>query len=161
MVNNLKIDKILNDRKYIECIYELINDKILSLENFSHHKKTTRLRHSLKVSYLNYRICTFLKLDARSAARAGLLHDLFFYETKSYNKKLYGKNHFRQHPKTALQNAVSMFEINQTEQDIILHHMWPATISLPQSPEGIVTMLVDKYCTLTDIFDMFKKNSRL
>lgn len=157
----MDIYKILNDKKYIECIHELINDKILSLDNFTHHKNTTRLRHCLKVSYLNYRICRFLRLDARSAARAGLLHDLFFYETKSYNKKLYGKNHFRQHPKTALENAVSMFEINSIEKDIILTHMWPATLTLPRSFEGFITMLVDKYCTVTDILGSSQKKSRL
>ena len=147
----MTINKILKDKLYIEYISDLINDKTLKLETFAHHKYTTRLRHSLYVSYCNYIICKFLKLDAKSAARAGLLHDFFFYDRKDFDKNVYKHNHFSAHPKIALENASQDFEINKKEADIILKHMWPVTFTLPRYRESLIIIMVDKYCAIMEL----------
>ena len=40
------------------------------------------LHHSVLVSYWSWRVCRRLGLDARAAARGGLLHDLYLYDSK-------------------------------------------------------------------------------
>lgn len=157
----MKIKKLLNDRIYLAYIHDLINDQTLSLERFVHHHHTTRLRHCLNVSYRNYKICRLLKLDARSAARAGLLHDFFFYECSDYDKSDDGKGHLRAHPEIANKNASSVFDITPKESDIILKHMWPITLRLPQCKESVVIIIVDKYCALLEAFRLKNKSSRI
>lgn len=157
----MKTTKILNDRLYLEYIHDLINEKTLSLENFIHHKHTTRLRHCLNVSYKNYRICKKLSLDARSAARAGLLHDYFFHERKEFNKITDGAGHMKEHPEIALNNASKIFPINKKESDIILCHMWPVTHRSPNYAESVIIILVDKICAISEILRFKCKKSRL
>ncbi len=74
---------------YISDIFE--NEEIQKLGKFTHHIYTTRLQHSLNVSYYNYLICKFFRLNAVAAARAGLMHDMFYYNRKEYIKEN-GKN---------------------------------------------------------------------
>ncbi len=157
----MNVKKLLNDRIYLGYIHDLINDQTLSLEQFVHHHHTTRLRHCLNVSYRNYKICRFFKLDARSAARAGLLHDFFFYDRCNYDKANEGKGHLRAHPEIANKNASSTFKITPKESDIILKHMWPITLKLPQCKESVVIIFVDKYCALLEAFRLKLKSSRI
>ena len=46
--------------------------------------------------------------------------------------------------------------LNEKEKDIITKHMWPVTIQFPKSIEGFVLTFVDKYCALSETFDVFK-----
>ena len=59
--------------------------------------------------------------DYRSAARAGLLHDLFFYDWRT--KKAIRSNHAAWHPWVAYDNAKKITELNKVETDAILKHM--------------------------------------
>lgn len=69
--------KNLAEIAYYECIKDIIeSEEIIKLKNITHHISTTRFQHCLNVSYYNYVICGKLGLDAVSAARAGLMHDL-------------------------------------------------------------------------------------
>lgn len=157
----MKVSRIINDREYLAYIYDLLTDQTLSLENYVHHHHTTRLRHCLNVSYRNYRICTLLGFDARAAARAGLLHDFFFYERKNYDKKITGKGHMSGHPEIALNNASEVFNITQKETDIILSHMWPLSVHMPHFRESVVIIIVDKYCALLEGLRIKSKASRI
>lgn len=65
--------------------------------------------------------------------------------------------------KKACENACKIFDLNEKEKDIIIKHMWPVTVAFPNSIEGFVLTLVDKYCALTESFDvlqtrLFKKD---
>ena len=106
------------------------NETVQSLHNFKHHYGSNRYELSLSLAYYTYKICKFLGLDHVSAARAGLLHDLFLYDCE--NSETRPQNHIREHPKTALKNATQLFTLNEVEKDIILKHMWPVTSSVPQ-----------------------------
>ena len=78
--------KDLKQQLYYEFVADLLESKsVQDLKQYRHHIKTTRFQHSLNVSYYNYLICKFFHWDAVSAARAGLLHDLYFYETADYD----------------------------------------------------------------------------
>lgn len=92
-------------------------------------RRTTCLRHSINVSYLSYLFCKKHGLDARAAARGGLLHDLFLYDWHFYRRRKGERLHGFEHPKKALANASAMFSLTWKEREIILRHMWPLTIT--------------------------------
>lgn len=135
--------------------YDLIADLIASqevqgLKNYRHHIMTTRFQHCLNVSYYNYKICRFFKLDADSAAVAGLLHDLYYYDTKEYTSQKPEIKHSRNHPQRALQNAEKIIPLNDRERDMISKHMWPVTLARPRYAETYLITLVDKYCAMIE-----------
>lgn len=135
--------------EFLEIINDiLINDDVQKLTLFKHHYGYTRLEHSLSVAYYSYIVCKFLHLDYKSIARAGLLHDLFFYDCE--NKLTRPKRHINVHPKIALKNAEDLFILNDKEKDIILKHMWPLTPIPPKYLESFIITFVDKYCALKE-----------
>ena len=135
--------------KFLEIINDILTNKsIQNLKLYKHHYAYTRLEHCLSVSYYTYVICKFLHLDYKSAARAALLHDLFFYDCE--DKISRPKNHIKNHPKIALENANKLFNLNKKEQDIILKHMWPLTFSPPKYLESFIVTIVDKYCAFKE-----------
>ena len=79
--------------EFYECIKDLASHPIVQeMKNYIQHGTTTCYQHCLSVAYYNYKICRRLGLDARSAARAGMLHDLFLYDWHDHAKKT--GNHF-------------------------------------------------------------------
>lgn len=148
------INYAINTKENTEFIYiisEIINNpRVQEMKNFRQHYDTSCFEHCLEVSYISYRICKKLGFDYVSTARAGLLHDLFLYDWRDSKKKLnLEKYHAFIHPKIALDNASKLFELNDTEKDIILKHMWPVTFfSFPKYKESFIITLVDKYSAL-------------
>ena len=139
----------MKKEKFLEIINDILaNKSIQNLKLYKHHYAYTRLEHCLSVSYYTYVICKFLHLDYKSAARAALLHDLFFYDCE--DKISRPKNHIKNHPKIALENANKLFNLNKKEQDIILKHMWPLTFSPPKNLESFIVTIVDKYCAFKE-----------
>ena len=140
---------LMKKEKFLEIINDILaNKSIQNLKLYKHHYAYTRLEHCLSVSYYTYVICKFLHLDYKSAARAALLHDLFFYDCE--DKLSRPKNHIKNHPKIALENANKLFNLNKKEQDIILKHMWPLTFSPPKYLESFIVTIVDKYCAFKE-----------
>ena len=140
---------LMKKEKFLEIINDILaNKSIQNLKLYKHHYAYTRLEHCLSVSYYTYVICKFLHLDYKSAARAALLHDLFFYDCE--DKISRHKNHIKNHPKIALENANKLFNLNKKEQDIILKHMWPLTFSPPKYLESFIVTIVDKYCAFKE-----------
>ncbi len=143
--------KDLTDSEYYTLIADLLErEEIRNLRNFRHHIMTTRFQHCLNVSYYNYKLCKALRLDAESAARAGLLHDLYFYDTKEYTRSSPAVRHSKHHPEIALQNAEKLLELNQKERDMIANHMFPMTFTMPKYAETYLITLVDKYCAVIE-----------
>ncbi|MGN0648903.1 MAG: HAD family hydrolase [Oscillospiraceae bacterium] len=138
--------------EYYELVKDLLNDRsILDLMNYQHHKCTTRFQHSLNVSYYNYLICRKLHLDVRAGARAGLFHDLFFYDRKEHTPVKGEGWHGVGHPKVAFFNTSELFSIDQREGDMILKHMWPLTLAFPRYRETYVITFVDKFCAVAEV----------
>ena len=131
-----------------ECIEDLARHPVvLRMKLYPHHGSTNCYQHCMNVAYYNYKICTFMHLDAVSAARAGMLHDLFLYDWHTHAKKTGDRFHGLTHPKTAYKNACKFWELNRVEKDIILTHMWPLNFfRFPKTKEGWITVLTDKYC---------------
>lgn len=136
--------------------YEVIRDiaehpVVLQMKEFPHHCDTSCYDHCLHVAYYNYCICKSLHLDARSAARAGMLHDLFLYDWRTHARETGEHFHAMTHPRAALLNAEKYFELNDLEREIILKHMWPVTLPIPMNPEVLVIAYTDKYCGFVEI----------
>lgn len=147
-----------DDKEYEKCVDDLIyNEIVLSMKNFIQHSDISCFQHSIAVSYNSYLICKLLGFDYRSAARGGLLHDLFLYDWH-ITKPEEGLHGFT-HPAAALKNADKYFVLNELEKDIIQKHMWPLTIKLPKYKESFVIVFVDKYCAILEILKLGKKYS--
>lgn len=142
-----------NDHEYMEIVEDLLKNKeLLKLDKITHHHFTTRLVHSIFVSYVSYKITKARGLDYVSTARAGLLHD-FFLEEREDIAMLGMGSHNAAHPKIALKNAKKVTEINDLEKDIILKHMFLCTMSLrvPKYRESFIVSMVDKYCAFQEV----------
>ena len=77
----------LNDKRYMECVYDIMdNEKFQEMDKYIQHGTTTTLEHCISVSYISYKICKYYNFDYISAARGGLLHDLFLYDWHTHSK---------------------------------------------------------------------------
>ena len=143
--------KNIMESEYYQLIADLVKlEEVQNLKLFRHHIMTNRFQHCLNVSYYNYQLCRFFRLDADSAARAGLLHDLYFYETKQYCQEKHEKGHCAHHPCVALENAEKLIRLNDKERDMIVNHMWPMTSELPKYAETWLITIADKYAAVLE-----------
>ncbi len=156
-------------RPYENEYYEITKDifeheEFNLLKDYFHHNSSI-YEHVKEVAYLSYRICKYLKLDYRSAARGALLHDYFFYDWRDHDEPHLHREKFHgiEHPKIALSNAKKTFSLNKIEEDIIRKHMWPLTAMPPKYKESFIVSFADKYLSSREFVDEFKKriNKRL
>lgn len=146
---NLKDLEDLLAVEYMSCVWDIIdNEKVEKLDNYEQHCHTSRLQHSVNVSYYSFLICRLLGWDYRSAARAGLLHDLFYYDWRV--TKGNRSSHASWHPRVAYDNAKKICSLNKVEKDAILKHMWPCTFVPPRYKESYVVTFVDKVCAVME-----------
>ena len=146
------IEHCKENKEYFEFVKDLLDSEIVGeMKNFTHHYSTTCYQHCLNVSYYNYLVCKKLGLNARSAARAGMLHDLFLYDWRENSRKKGELPHGFTHPRVALKNAKEHFEIGKLEEDMISCHMWPLTIKLPRYAESYVIVVIDKYAAVLEL----------
>ena len=136
---------IYNDEIYMDIVKDIIeNEMVQEMKQYRQHFNVSCFDHCLYVSYNLYLLCKKHKLDYASAARAGLVHDLFLYD---WRKRQEGRKglHAYTHPRTAYENAKTIFNLNKKEKDIILKHMWPVTLGIPRYKETFLMTYVDKY----------------
>ena len=144
-------EKNYSNKEFLEIIKPLIeNHTVQEMRNYRQHFKTNCFDHCFLVSFYCYCICKKLHLDFVSAARAGMLHDLFLYDWREKsNRKGF---HAFTHGKSACQNACKLFDLNEKEKNMISTHMWPVTFSIPKSLEGLILTFVDKFCAIKESF---------
>lgn len=151
-----------DNKTLIEIDYKKLFDEVLRstcrnsrfYETMNHiqHGNTTVYEHCISVAYNSYRLALFLKLpvNERALIRGALLHDYFLYDwhKNDHPHRLHGFFH----PKLALQNAEEDFILSEVEKDVIIKHMFPLTPIPPKCVEGILVCLVDKMCSIYEIF---------
>jgi uncharacterized protein len=125
------------------------------LKNYTQHHHSNRLEHSINVSFASYKIAKKLKLDYRSTARGGLLHDLFYYDWRTTKFDL--GTHAYIHPRIALRNAEHITQLNKVEKDIIIKHMFGATIAPPKYLESWIVSIVDDYEAEHEFFKPYRQ----
>lgn len=137
------------DQAYMQIIADIKDHPFVTdLAYFKQHVHGNRLTHSYLVSYMAYKVAKALGWDYKACARAGLLHDLFYYRP---GEVTFSKGtHLRNHPKIALINARVVTDLSPVEEDIILKHMWLATPHFPRYKESYVVTFVDKYIATED-----------
>jgi len=135
--------------EFYDCIKELLEiEDVKNLDKYVQHFNTSRLQHSINVSYYTFLACKKLGLDYRSGARGALLHDLYLYDWRQERQP--EGYHAKAHPKVALRNAKKNIELNQIEIDAIVKHMWPLTFERPRYKEALLVCMLDKYCALLE-----------
>lgn len=137
---------------YLTCVADLMDHPaVRSMEALPQHAKGfSCFHHSVLVSYWSWRVSALLGLDARAAARGGLLHDLYLYDWTS-QRAPNGKWHGTEHPKEALRNASALFQLSAIERDVIVKHMWPLTLAPYRYWESCIVSCVDKACAVAEL----------
>ena len=145
---------------YLSCVGELLDSPpVQAMRGIRHHPGVSCYAHSVAVSYLAWRLARRWGADPRSAARAGLLHDLYLYDPRALPA-------WRQcfaHPRSAARNAAALTGgLTPAEENAILAHMWPLS---PRRPRGRVAAAVcaaDKLCFVAELARLWRKlGSRL
>lgn len=138
-------------QEFHSCIEDLLEeDNVMELVNFSQHLNTTRLQHSINVSYYTFLWCKKLGLSYYEGARAGLLHDLYLYNWKNKEQPIKGR-HSVVHPQVALVTAKEIVEVTPIMEDAIVKHMWPMSMQIPKYKESWILTAADKYCAISEI----------
>ena len=152
------------DSEYLSLIQNILDDpEFKKLGLYTQHLKTTRLMHSINVSYISWMIARKFGLDECAAARAGLLHDFFLYGYGEKDKRDFHSCMAFDHPKTAARNSQERFDISEKERLAILSHMFPHG-PLPTSREAWIISCADKLCATMELFQVpiaLSKNNRV
>ncbi|KRM93930.1 HD superfamily metal-dependent phosphohydrolase [Lentilactobacillus senioris DSM 24302 = JCM 17472] len=140
-----------NDPEYVALVSDLLADpSVQKLGEYTQHHNSTRLEHSISVSFDSYKIAKAHHLDYKATARAGLLHDMFYYDWRTTKFDL--GSHAFIHPRVALRNAEKVTSLSPKERDIILKHMWGLTSARPKYRESVIVSLVDDYEAIREFF---------
>ncbi|MCY9806939.1 hydrolase [Lentilactobacillus senioris] len=140
-----------NDPEYVALVSDLLADpSVQKLGEYTQHHNSTRLEHSISVSFDSYKIAKARHLDYKATARAGLLHDMFYYDWRTTKFDL--GSHAFIHPRVALRNAEKVTSLSPKERDIILKHMWGLTSARPKYRESMIVSLVDDYEAVREFF---------
>lgn len=132
-------------KEFCQTTQELLgSDAVRMMGRWQHHGRITTLDHSLFVAYLSFRAARALGLDEVAAARGGLLHDLYLYDSK--DKSAHPGWQCFDHPRAAARNAEALTQLTDKERNIILSHMWPLGGALPRSWEALLVDIVDTIC---------------
>lgn len=144
--------------------FEIISDiyetpEFQSMAQYIQHANINRCQHIMSVAYLSYLNAKELGRNYVSAARAAMLHDLFYYDWHVPGDGTHRLHGYR-HPGFALKNAKKLFKLTELEEDIILRHMWPLTPKPPKYPESLIVCLCDKYCAHQESFVRFSPSKK-
>ena len=103
-----------DDKEFMEVVGHLISHpRFQKLDGIVQHHHSTRLEHSVNVSYTSYKIAKKFGWDAKSTARGGLLHDFFYYD---WRVTKFNKSHAWVHPRIAVRNARKLVNLNKKEE---------------------------------------------
>lgn len=144
-----------------------VGDSVINSSEFKaaycqiHHKTTTVGDHSFYVACASLCICNFLghigiNTNKKDMINAALCHDLgILGRSEKFSSSM---QMMKEHPKDSVPIAREILgeDDNKRVEDIISHHMWPATpLSFPRSREAYVITVADKYCAVME--RLFKK----
>ena len=141
----------------MSIINEILNkEKVQQMKKYRQHYNINCFYHCLFVSYNTYLICKKHNLDYISAAKAGMVHDLFLYDWRKRERGRKGL-HAYTHGKTAFKEASEILNLNDKEKDMIIKHMWPVTLAIPKYKETFILTFVDKYFAIAEAFIKIKE----
>lgn len=131
------------------------NEDIAKMKSYPHHGTLSVFDHSLNVVRTSMKIANVLSLSQKQKENiivGAMLHDFFLYDWHEGRIREDGI-HCWLHPKVALENAASRFELNKKQRNIIRSHMFPATLLHPPTcVEAWVVSTADKVCAVREYF---------
>ncbi len=147
-----RIQKDIN--RYGKNILE--SDEMKAAYDQTHHQWATVGEHTLRVTATSVLICYALKkLNIKANVPAvvvgALCHDLgILGRDKKYSSS---KECSKGHPVESVKVAKELVpDLSEQSADIIERHMWPAGESkVPNSIEGVVVSIADKYSAVKDL----------
>ncbi|MDD3241828.1 MAG: HD domain-containing protein [Bacilli bacterium] len=132
----------IKNKNYNDIVLDILcHEEFNKLRDIEHHG-LNRFDHSVRVSYVSYKVAKLFRFDTNKVTRAALLHDFFLEDNKNKTSKEKLKN-MRNHPKIAADNADKHFGISELERDIIETHMFPITFKAPKYVESWIVDLID------------------
>ncbi len=145
-----------SDAEFFECAGDLLETpEVSGLAQYVQHDYINRLRHITSVAYMTFCICKAKKLDYKTAARAGVMHDLFYYDW--HENDWSHRPHGYRHPGFAVKNAKELCGgIDEKTENMIKRHMWPLTVIPPKYKEGMILCVADKYCAARELAECRK-----
>lgn len=122
----------------------------------THHLWSTVGDHTLRVAMSSLMICYALRklhipTNIPAVVVGALCHDLgIMGRDEKYSSK---KECSKEHPRDSVNVARTLVpELSDTSEEIIKRHMWPAGGSkVPNSKEGLIVSLADKYAAVKDL----------
>ena len=122
----------------------------------THHQWSTVGEHTFRVAFSSVMICYALrklniKVSIPAVVVGALCHDLgILGRSEKFSS---AKECSREHPKESVEVAREIVsDMPEGTEDIIERHMWPAgETEAPNSIEGVVVSVADKYSAVTDI----------
>lgn len=140
-----------NEHEFFDIVRDIyFSPEIQGQAQYIQHADINRLQHVTSVAFLAYLYCREKHADFRSAARAGVLHDLVYYDWHVAGDGSHRLHGYR-HPGFAAKNAKALCALTADEENIIRRHMWPLTPTPPRTKEGFIVSIVDKYCAINEI----------
>lgn len=137
---------------YEELDFICNNTRILESGKHIQHGNVSVLLHSVAIAYYSHSVARVFRIQVseKELIRGALLHDYFLYDwhIKEGKRPLHGPHH----SKIALENAKDILDITKIEEDIISKHMFPLTPKPPKYKESILVCMVDKVCSVYEIF---------
>jgi len=151
------------DRKErIKSDLQLYGDDVLKSEEMkeafqqTHHTWSTVGEHTFRVAFSSVMISYALrklniKVSIPAVVIGSLCHDLGILGRKE--KFSSAREMSREHPKESVAVARELVgDIPEKTEDIIERHMWPAgQTKAPNSIEGVIVSVADKYCAVKDV----------
>ena len=139
-------------QEFLDIVSPIINnEEFLKRKNYAHHENESVYDHSMKVAFSSYLCAKKLKLDYKSVAIGGLLHDFYYedWQNKHVHKKFFQMHGFV-HARQALENSKKVFPelMNKKIENIILRHMFPLNITPPKYKESWIVSVMDKKCSM-------------
>lgn len=140
-----------NEKEFFDIVRDVyFSDEVQGQAMYIQHADINRLQHVTSVAYMAYLYCKEIHADFRAAARAGVLHDLVYYDWHVAGDGTHRLHGYR-HPGFAVKNAKALCNLSETEENIIRRHMWPLTPTPPKYKEGVILSIIDKYCAANEI----------
>ena len=148
------------DRK-VKKDMRLYGSKILDSKEFhealqqKHHMRASVGRHSIRVTEASLRMSYALeklgvKTDRESLVVGGLCHDLGMLGRKEKYKN--ASENCRQHPRYSVEMARRLApELSDKTKNMIESHMFPLNGKAPNSLEGAILTVADKYVSVKDL----------
>ena len=117
----------------------------LVMRQFIQHGTVTTYEHCLRVARIAYWLNLRFHCRAREASllRGAFLHDFYLYDWHACRDIT--RWHGFKHPLIARYNAETLFQLDETEKNIIQSNMWPLTLTwVPRCREAVLVCLADK-----------------